>query len=206
MKNALSFVLALVAGISLISFIPSGTGNLEVGDNLPMAHVKMANVDGTEMNLREAMKPNGLLVIFSCNTCPFVIEWEETYNDLYEVATENNIGMVLVNSNEAKRDGDDSMAEMIKHAKEQNYAAPYVVDKDHVVADAFGANTTPHVYLFDKNLKLIFTGCIDDRYENSDKEVTQEYLTNAMNAYAAGNEVDPAVTKNKGCSIKRVKK
>ncbi|MCE2495474.1 MAG: redoxin domain-containing protein [Flavobacteriales bacterium] len=207
MKKAISFVFAVIASASLMSFGSADSGNqLSIGDNMPMAHIKMAGVDGNEVNLREAMKPNGLLVIFTCNTCPFVLEWEETYNDLYEVASGNNMGMILVNSNEAKRTGDDSMEEMIAHAKAQNYAAPYVIDENHVVADAFGANTTPHVYLFDKNLSLIYTGCIDDRYENSEKAVTKTYLVDAMNAYSDKAAIDPAVTKNKGCSIKRVKK
>ena len=98
---------------------------------MPLPHVKMTNVDGTELNLREAMKPGGLVVIFSCNTCPFVIEWEEAYNDINAVASANEVGMILVNSNEAKRDGDDSMKEMMEHAKAQKYSMPYVVDKDH---------------------------------------------------------------------------
>ncbi len=208
MKKLCSFVLAISASIAMISFAPKSEpeNQLEIGDNMPMVHVKMTNIDGSEMNLREAMDKNGLLVIFSCNTCPFVIEWEETYNDLDALAASHDIGMILVNSNEAKRNGDDSMEEMITHARKQKYTAPYVVDTDHVVADAFGAKTTPHVYLFDKNLSLIYTGCIDDRYENKAKEVTQTYLADAINSYMNGDKVNPAITKNKGCSIKRVKK
>jgi peroxiredoxin len=204
MKRVFALATAFVTGLALMSSAPAGD-KLEIGDSMPLPHVKMTNVDGTELNLREAMKPGGLVVIFSCNTCPFVIEWEETYNDINAVASANEVGMILVNSNEAKRDGDDSMKEMMEHAKAQKYSMPYVVDKDHVIADAFGANTTPHVYFFDKNMTLVYTGAIDDRYENSAKEVTQSYLTDAIQAYMGDGTIDPETTQNKGCSIKRVK-
>lgn len=204
MKKVISLFVIAIAAVSM-SFAPSGAG-IEIGDNLPMAHVKMTNIDGAEMNLREAMGPQGLVVVFSCNTCPFVLEWEETYNDIHAAAQNHDIGMVLVNSNEAKRNGDDSMKEMVQHAKDQGYTMPYVVDKNHVVADAFGANTTPHVYYFDKNMTLVYMGCIDDRYENSEKKVTKSYLVDAINTYMGDGTIDPAVTQNKGCSIKRVKK
>ncbi len=178
--------------------------NLSIGDSLPSASVKMTNIDGNQINLREAADKNGLLVIFSCNTCPFVIEWEETYPGLGELTAANDIGMVLVNSNEAKRDGDDSMAEMKAHAKEMGYNTSYVVDENHVVADAFGARTTPHVFLFDKNMKLIYEGSIDDRFDNKERAVTATYLEDAINNYASGNPIDPNDTQSKGCSIKRV--
>ena len=111
----------------------------------------------------------------SCNTCPFVVGgagypgWEKDYNDIYDKCKELGIGMVLINSNEAKRKGDDSMEEMKKHAAEKNYKMKYVVDKNHVLADAFGAKTTPHIFLFDKDLKLIFTGSIDNSWDKKRK-------------------------------------
>lgn len=183
---------------------------LEIGDVAPMQDVKMDDVSGRSLSLADLKQANGLLVIFSCNTCPFVVGgegsegWEERYRELAVTAGGTGLGMVLVNSNEAKRGGDDSMDAMKAHAKEKSYRMPYLVDTNSALANAFGARTTPHVYLFDKDMKLVYKGAIDDNHEKA-SEVKERYLQNAMKNLAAGKAIDPATTKNLGCSIKRVK-
>ena len=112
---------------------------------------------------------------------------------------------MLINSNEAKRDGADSLEEMVKHAKEKGYAdVHYLVDEDHVVADAFGANRTPEVFLFDAEMKLAYQGAIDDNMKEASK-VEKPYLTNAIENMVAGKPADPDLTKSIGCTIKRLK-
>ncbi|MGD1844035.1 MAG: redoxin domain-containing protein [Salibacteraceae bacterium] len=179
--------------------------SLAIGELAPNLHQKLKDVSGKEMMLREMGQENGLLVIFSCNTCPFVIAWEDRYNELFDLCSSNKIGMVLVNSNEAKRDGADSFEAMKKKAAEEGYKSMYVVDKNAELADAFGARTTPHVYLFDNQFKLSFVGAIDDNYESRDG-VSKTYLRDAINNTLAGKSIDPAETTPKGCSIKRVKR
>jgi len=78
-----------------------------------------------------------------------------------------------------------------------------LLDKGHAVADAFGARTTPHVFLFDKDMKLVYKGAIDDNVESASK-VQVPYVRNAITNLAAGKPIDPATTRNIGCSIKRV--
>ena len=160
--------------------------------------------------MNDLVEENGLLVIFSCNDCPFVIGradkegWEDRYPKYSKLTSTSNIGMVLVNSNEAKRPGIDSIEEMKTRAKEKRYATKYVLDKDSKLADAFGAKTTPHVFLFNANMELVYKGAIDDNVNNA-KEVKEYYLENALNALSKGKKIDPNSTKNIGCSIKRVK-
>src|SRR5215510_2338566 len=89
---------------------------LAIGTKAPKTDVKMKDISGKSVSLNDIKKTNGLLVIFSCNTCPFVLAWEDRYPSLGEQCTKSNIGMVLINSNEARRKGDDSMDEMKKHA------------------------------------------------------------------------------------------
>jgi hypothetical protein len=151
------------------------------------------------------------LVIFSCNTCPFVVGngaktegWEGRYNGLAELAESLNIGMVLVNSNEAKRDGDDSFTEMKNHAKEAGYTMPYLVDEGSKLANACGARTTPHVYLYNSKLELAYRGSIDDNV-NRAAEVKERYLEMAMTRMAEAKKIKTSETKAVGCSIKRVK-
>lgn len=177
---------------------------IEVGDVPPMMQVKMTDVSGESYSLRELNQDNGLLVIFSCNTCPFVLQWEDRYNELYDLCEENNIGMVLINSNEAKREGEDSIEKMKEKAKKEGYKMPYVVDKDHKVADAFEARTTPHVFFFNRDFKLAYRGLIDDNGEDKNA-VSNAYLKDAILASIAGDVPNPAETKSIGCSIKRVK-
>ena len=207
LKGAAIAAVLMISGFALTSWdtpTPS-VGQVEIGDPFPMSQHPMMNIDGSQTFLRQELKDNGLLVVFSCNTCPFVIQWENRYNELYDMCEKNNIGMVLINSNEAKRDGDDSMAKMKEHAKSQGYKMKYLMDEDHRVADAFGARTTPHVYMFDKNAMLAYRGSIDDNSENKE-DVKEHYLADAITAMAAGKEINPNVTKSIGCSIKRVKK
>lgn len=184
---------------------------LEIGAKAPKADVSMTDVSGKKITLKDAAKKNGLLVIFSCNTCPFVVGngsksegWEGRYPGLYEAAASAGIGMVMVNSNEAKRTGGDSMDDMKARYQKEGLKGHYVLDQNHVVADAFGALTTPHVFLFDSEMKLIYKGAIDDSVE-SEATVKEPYLLNAIKAHISGGKIEPNSTKQLGCSIKRVK-
>jgi hypothetical protein len=188
----------------------SAQEELAIGDKAPLTEFKMTNIDGQDWSLVDLAGENGTLVIFTCNTCPFVVGregksegWEGRYNEVIAFARENGIGSVLVNSNEAKRKGDDSLEEMKQHAREAGYIAPYVVDAGHKLADGFGARTTPHIYLFDGDFRLVYRGSIDDSV-NSAADVKERYLEDAITKMVAGKKVKPAITKAIGCSIKRM--
>jgi thioredoxin-related protein len=174
-----------------------------------MQQIDMKSVNGSMYSLNSLKKDKGLIVIFSCNSCPFVVGsddfpgWEMQYDSLYQEALANNIGFVLVNSNEGKRAQVDSYEEMIKHAKEQKYSMPYVLDEQAALANAFGAKTTPHVYFFDQKLTLIYTGSIDNSWDKG-RKTDQTYLFNAIKAQGKGKKIKPNTTEPKGCGIKRV--
>lgn len=185
---------------------------LSIGDVAPNADVKMKDISGTEYSLTDLKGEKGLLVVFSCNSCPFVVGngedsegWEGRYNDLNMFTTRAKVGMVLINSNEAKREGDDSFEAMKTRAKEKGYKCKYVLDTDSKMANAFGAKTTPHVFLFDKDLKLIYKGAIDDNVKSA-KDVKSDYLKAALRDLSAGKEIANKETKAVGCSIKRISK
>ena len=202
---------ALFGGLMFALSAPlSAQDELAIGDKAPLTDFKMTNIDGQDWSLVDLAGENGTLVIFTCNTCPFVVGregksegWEGRYNEVIAFARENGIGSVLVNSNEAKRKGDDSLEEMKQHAREAGYIAPYVVDAGHKLADGFGARTTPHIYLFDGDFRLVYRGSIDDSV-NSAADVKERYLEDAITKMVAGKKVKPAVTKAIGCSIKRM--
>jgi len=183
--------------------------NLNIGDAMPAADVKMKNIDEKMVSLKDLAGRNGTLVIFSCNTCPFVIGsdgsegWEGRYPELMAVGARFGVPVVLINSNEAKRGDGDSFSDMQARYKEKKYTGAYLLDEGHQVADAFGARTTPHVFLFDKNGKLAYKGAIDDNVANA-AEVKERWAYNAIDKMVAGQPIEPATTRNIGCSIKRM--
>ena len=210
MKKTL-FILSAIAFVSLISFSTiKDIESITIGSKAPLSNTKMKDVSEKSFSLEELKKEKGLLVIFSCNTCPFVVGnsnmegWERRYNQLFTIAEKNNIGMVLINSNEAKRNDADSFSRMKERSKKMDYKANYLVDKNSKLADAFGASTTPHVFLFDADLKLVYKGAIDDAV-GSTKDVKSRWLSTAMKNMSTNQPIDPQTTRNSGCSIKRVK-
>jgi thioredoxin-related protein len=202
-------IIALIA--SAFAFkTGSEYSNLKIGAKAPMTDHLMKDVSGKELSLAKVKKENGLLVIFSCNTCPFVVGngeksegWENRYNDIAKITEKIGVGSVLVNSNEAKREKGDALDDMMARAKEKAFKSHYVMDSEHKLADAFGAKTTPHVFLFDGDMKLVYQGAIDDNVD-SKKGVKLPYLQSALNSMSKGEEVRVKETKPVGCSIKRV--
>jgi len=198
----------LLAATLLISMAPHELPDMAIGTVMPKATVKMKDVTGPDISLKEIAGPNGVLVIFSCNTCPFVIGsegsagWEGRYPALAASCAKNKIGFALVNSNEGKRSAGDGFGDMETHYKQKGYAGHYVLDQGNTLADAFGARTTPHVFLFDKDLKLVYKGAIDDNVDDP-AAVKHHYLDDAIDALTNGKAIDPALTRNIGCSIKR---
>ena len=95
------------------------------------------------------------------------------------------------------------MAAMQDRFKSHKYSGHYVLDQNSAVADAFGAKTTPHVFLFNKDMKLAYKGAIDDNVANP-SEVKEKWLHNAITNLVANKPIEPATTRNIGCSIKRV--
>jgi thioredoxin-related protein len=175
---------------------------LPIGAALPMADTKLQDVSGNLVMMKEVKKDNGLLVMFSCNTCPFVIKNQERTVAVCNWAQKMNIGVVVLNSNEAQRNDEDSFEAMQNYAKEQKYNWNYAVDANNAVADAFGANRTPECFLFDKDLKLVYHGAIDDNASDA-SNVTRNHLQEAINELAAGKTITQNSSRSVGCTIKR---
>jgi hypothetical protein len=143
------FIAALaVASLAMAAFTVAT--ELPIGADMPKGNYKMKDISGKYITLNEVKKENGILVMFSCNTCPYVIKNQQRTVEVSNYALSKKIGVVLVNSNEAQRDGDDSFAAMQQYARVQGYQWHYSVDEGSQLADAFGANRTPECFLFNK--------------------------------------------------------
>ncbi len=176
-------------------------GELEIGSTMPLKDLELADISGKNITLATAKGDAGTLVVFTCNTCPWVIRWEDRYISLATTYVQKGIGMIAVNSNAARFGGEDSLEEMLEHAKNKGYNFPYAQDPESELATAFGATKTPHIYLFNGDDKLVYRGAIDDNAKN-EKKVDEPFLANAIDALLAGNPINPQTTKALGCSIK----
>ena len=202
MKTLILSAATLLASVALMPVSSFAQDKLKPGDDMPALQTTLRNANGSSTTLRGAEKENGLLVMFSCNTCPFVVKNEPITKKTMEYAATHKIGMVVINSNEAKRGDDDSYEAMKKFAKEQGYTVPYVVDENSKLADMFGANHTPEVFLFNSKHKLVYMGAMNDN-PSDPAGYKKMYINDAMDAMVAGKEVNPKTTKSIGCSIKR---
>lgn len=200
----LLYVIPIVLAVGLIAFMPVEdklADRLEIGAKAPLTDVEVTDVSGKVLTLGDVAKENGLLVNFSCNTCPWVEAWEDRYNPIAELAEKNNIGVIALNPNAAIRDGGESMADMKARAEASGYNFYYALDEGAKLAEAFGATRTPDIFLFNGDMELVYTGAIDDDAKSAEN-VEQHYLKNAINNLVAGNEINPTTTKALGCTIK----
>lgn len=192
-------ILALAA-IAFVAF--RQTDELAIGSALPKSDVTLQDISGKNITLKEATKSKGLLVMFSCNTCPYVIKNQARTKEICSYAQSNGLGVVVLNSNEAQRTSDESLDAMKTYAKDQGYNWYYAIDPNSQVADAFGANRTPECYLFDAGGKLVYHGAIDDSPSDAGA-VKANYLKTAIDQSNTGKEVSVKTSRSVGCSIKR---
>jgi hypothetical protein len=193
---------ALPMSIVFLLVLKPTDGILPIGASIPNPEVKMKDINGAEVSFKDAMKKNGLLVMFSCNTCPIVKRYQSRTLEVCSFAAKNDIGIILLNSNEDSRNDGDSYNDMKDYAKAQHYNFNYAVDKNSVMADAFGANRTPEVFIFNKNAKLVYHGAIDDN-SNGPDQVTRKHAIVAIDELVAGKDISVKETRSVGCTIKR---
>jgi thioredoxin-related protein len=196
-KLFLSFFVILA--FASFRFLP---GNLPIGAPMPKADVKMKDISGVLVSLGQAKNTNGLLVMFSCNTCPYVIKNQSRTKSICTYAKSKDIGVIILNSNEGGKRIGESLADMQRYGKEQEYNWYYALDSENELADAFGATRTPECFLFDKNSILVYHGAIDDSPPEI-SEVKRAHLKEAINELLSGKDISVKESRSIGCAIKR---
>ncbi len=174
---------------------------LQIGSEIPEVNYKLNDVSGKQITLAEVKGEKGTIVIFSCNTCPWVLKWQKRYVSISKKYKKKGIGVIAINSNISRFDGDDSLEKMIAHAEKNNYNFAYAQDPKAKLAYAFGATKTPHVYLFDDKNTLVYRGAIDDN-ARTESNVEEAFLVNALDQMLSGKKITKSVSKALGCSIK----
>jgi thiol-disulfide isomerase/thioredoxin len=143
-----------------------------------------------------------LVVVVSCNHCPYVIAYEERMVALAKEYAAKKVAWMAVNANDATRYPDDGMQPMKARAREREFPFPYMRDDSQAFVRALGARFTPEIFVFDRERKLRYHGRIDDNHRDPAR-VTSHDLRNALEALTT-NESDPPVAETVafGCSVK----
>jgi len=175
------------------------TNTLKIGSQAP--DFNLVGVDGKNYSLKSFSDKQALIIIFSCNHCPYVQAYEGRIKQIQDDYRERGVAIVAINPNEDKGYPEDSFDNMKKRYDEQKFNFPYLRDEDQSVARAYDATHTPEIFLFDKERKLAFHGKIDDNWQEPCK-VQNHYLRNALDELLDGKEISVPETFTIGCTIK----
>jgi len=172
---------------------------LHIGD--PAPSFELQGTDGKTYRLGDFSDRKLLLVVFWCNHCPYVQAWEGRMIDIGHRFQPQGVGIVLINSNDARSYPEDRLESMVRRASEKRYPFPYLQDESQEVARAYGALVTPHPMLFGPDRKLLFQGRIDNDHQHPER-ATEHYLARALDQALAGSTVAPAELSVLGCTVK----
>jgi peroxiredoxin len=201
MRKRWSGLLILASALGLIATTQfTQASELSLGAAAPAFALK--NVDGKTVSLKDYVESKGLVVIFSCNSCPYAQAYQDRIIQLAKDYQPKGVPVVVISANDPKKRPDDSPENLAKRAADKNYPFPYLYDETQGVARSYGATNTPHAFVFDNNLKLIYRGRIDDNTEEA--KVKKQDVRNALDLLLAGTpaKIETAVTKPFGCTIK----
>ncbi|PWL37426.1 thioredoxin family protein [Flagellimonas aquimarina] len=204
MKTLKAFVLLAVlitlAGFSSKSIVIDNGYN--IGDTATDFSLK--NVDGETISLSDYKSAKGFLVIFTCNTCPYSVAYEDRINALDAKYKPLGVPVIAINPNNPEKKPGDSFAAMKTRATEKGFTFPYLLDEGQKIYPEYGAKRTPHVFLLEKTLKgnvVKYIGAIDDNSGDA-SNVEEKFVENAVDAMLAGKEIKVTTTRAIGCSIK----
>ena len=172
---------------------------LQIGEQAP--DFELTGVDGYTYSLASFRDANFLVIVFTCNHCPYVVGSEDRMKRFHIDYTNRSVSFAAINSNEDENHPEDSYERMIERAREREFLFPYLRDQTQEVALAYGALRTPHYFILDRERKLRYTGRMDDNPRTSGMETTHE-LRDAIEALLAGKNPPVEITNPIGCNIK----
>jgi len=164
----------------------------------------LKNVDGTTVSLSDYDDQKGVILVFTCNPCPFAKAYEQRIIQLDQKYAAEGFPVVAINPNDDQVSPEDAFASMQERAEEKEYPFPYLKDETQEIYKAYGATRTPHIFLLENKggkFRVAYIGAIDDNAMEA-TAVTQRYLEAAIGALLSGNKPSPESTKAIGCTIK----
>ncbi len=206
MRNTYSLILLGIALVGAMSFdtnkIHESKKGYDIGDTVE--DFKLKDTDDQWVSLNAYKKEKGVIVVFTCNTCPYAKMYENRIIELNRKYSSKGFPLLAINPNDILKKPLDGIVEMKKVAHEKGYDFPYLKDPNQQIATKFGATKTPHVYvLSNKDDKLVveFIGAIDNNHAD-EGGVTKRYVEDAVDSLIDGKEVKTKEVKAIGCTIK----
>lgn len=175
---------------------------LALGTKTPDFSLK--GIDGEMYSNASFEESKGLLVMFICNHCPFVVHVKDGLVEMANRLSEQNIAVIAINSNDSSQEkyAEDSFEKMIEYSNDWGFQFPYTVDVDQSVAKAFTAQCTPDFFLFDSDSELVYRGQMDGSRPGNDVPTTGVDILNAVDAMLAGDSPLDSQFPSAGCNIK----
>jgi peroxiredoxin len=176
--------------------------SIEISGKMPNFELGNANpsIGGELVNFSDRLQSNGLIILFECNHCPYVVASIDRINEMANFASSKEIGFIGINSNDASVYSSDSFENMQKRA-EKGMPYPYLFDETQIVAETFDAKRTPEFFLFDGDGRLVYKGRMDDSPRNPN-QVSRTELLDAISSLLEGRTIENKVTESIGCSVK----
>ena len=205
MKKVFKATLALVVLITVSAFTTKSNitdSGYKIGD--VATDFELENIDGKMVSLSDYDDAKGFIVVFTCNTCPYAVAYEDRVQGLNKKYADKGYPVIAIMPNNINVKPGDNMEAMKTRAKEKGFTFPYLMDAGQDIYPQYGATKTPHVYLLQKTKKgnqVKYIGAIDDNYQDA-AAVKTKYVENAVDALLSGKEISEKETRAIGCSIK----
>ena len=174
---------------------------LPLGSEAPM-FVLPDTVSGKTIRLADIASDKATVIMFLCNHCPYVIHVNDEIVRLANDYSAKGVSFAAISSNDVENYPEDGPEQMKKVAEKLKYPFPYLYDESQNVARAFDAACTPDFYVFDKDLKLVYRGRLDDSRPKSGTPLTGKDMRSALDAVLDGRPVDEKQYPSGGCNIK----
>lgn len=173
---------------------------LKQGQSAPF--FSLPTPEGTMVSLDDIAGKAGLLVIFGCNHCPYVVHLADALGNFAREVADRGVATVAIMSNDFRKYEQDAPELMEAFARSHGWDFPYLVDEDQAVAKAYGAACTPDFFLFDQDLKLYYAGQFDDSRPGNGREPDGKDLGEAVQRMIAGEAPPSKIYPSSGCNIK----
>lgn len=197
------FITAVTLFLFNLLLSQAQTATLKAGQTAP--DFKLKNVDGKEVSFASYPKAKGFIVVFTCNTCPYAVAYEQRIIELDKKFKPQGYPVIAINPNDPEASKADSFDKMQQLAKDKKYPFPYLFDQGQLVTDQYGAKHTPHLFIVSKTAKgnvVEYVGAIDNDPEGTKTEKTK-YAEDVIASLKSNQK--PAITETKeiGCTVKR---
>jgi peroxiredoxin len=201
--KSLKLLTIMTLGLALFAFTNiSFDKGYAIGDIA--TDFSLENIDGKMVSLSDYKSAKGFIVIFTCNTCPYAVAYEDRVEALNKKYADQGYPVIAIMPNNTDVKPGDRMEAMRARAKAKGFTFPYLMDSGQKIYPQYGATKTPHVYILEKTKKgniVKYIGAIDDNYKDAEA-VTETYAEDAIDALLKNKEIKVKTTRAIGCSIK----